>query len=184
MTARRVSDAEGLKVAERNAQPANAPTATETGTRLAAAVGNRCFARFASQAGQDAEILPSGLVHPDVQTAIDRSRSGGAPLDAGTRTRVAEALGDPLDDVKVHTDSTAAALARSVDARAFTTGSDIYFGAGEYRPQEAAGAHLLAHELTHVVQQRGGPTSGPLTVTEPGDTHELEAEAVADELGG
>jgi hypothetical protein len=123
-------------------------------------------------------------VHPDVQAAIDQTRGRGSALDTQTRAQVGGALGDSFSDVSIHTDATAAALARSVDARAFTTGSDIYFGAGEYRPGDATGTRLLTHELTHVVQQRGGPTSGPLTVTEPGDAHEVEAEAVADELGG
>jgi hypothetical protein len=82
----------------------------------------------------------------------------------------------------VHTDPTADTLARAVSARAFATGSDIYFAAGEYQPGTAAGDRLLAHELTHVVQQRGAPTSGPLTVTQPGDAHEREADAASADI--
>jgi hypothetical protein len=73
-------------------------------------------------------------------------------------------------------------LTRSVSARAFTTGADIYFGRGEYRPGTSAGDELIAHELTHVVQQRGASASGPLSVTEPGDALEAEADAAAREL--
>jgi hypothetical protein len=92
---------------------------------------------------------------------------------------VGAALGDSLADVRVHTDDGAAALARSVSARAFTVGSDIFFGPGEYQPATPAGRELLSHELVHVVQQRGAPRSGPLTVSQPGDALEREAEDVA-----
>jgi hypothetical protein len=84
--------------------------------------------------------------------------------------------------VRVHTDDTAAALNRSVSARAFATGTDVYFGPGEYRPGSAEGDKLLAHELAHVVQQRGAPSSGPLQVSSPGDAVEREADAVAEGL--
>jgi len=70
-----------------------------------------------------------------------------------------------------------------VSARAFATGTDVYFAKGEYNPGSADGDKLIAHELAHVVQQRGSAVSGPLTVSEPGDTMEREADAVADELG-
>ena len=88
-------------------------------------------------------------------------------------------LGDDLGDVHVHDDAEAAGLARSVEARAFTVGSDIWFDAGEHRPGTDDGDRLLAHELTHVVQQRGAPAEGPLTVSHPGDPAEREAHASA-----
>jgi uncharacterized protein DUF4157 len=167
---------------ERLEQPdlATTPAPPPAALRLAAAVGNRSFAQLARHG---VGILPSGRVHPDVQACIDRRRGGGAPLDATTRTEMATVLGDSLADVRVHADAEAGTLARSVDARAFTTGSDIFFGASEYRPSEPAGKHLLAHELTHVVQQRGAPVSGPMEVTQPGDAYEIAADAVADGLG-
>lgn len=180
----RTGERPGHEEQERGAPDARAPDAArpaDATKRLAATVGNRGFAHLA-RAG--AGVLPSGLVHPDVQSAIDSMRGSGAALDARTRTHVGSALGDDLADVRVHTDSAAGGLARAVEARAFTTGSDIFFGAGEYRPGDHGGDSLLAHELTHVVQQRGGPTSGPLRVTEPGDAQESEADGVADELSG
>jgi hypothetical protein len=148
---------------------------------LAAAVGNAAFGRLA-RAG--AGLLPGGRVHADVERALTARRGQGRALDTATRERVGEHLGDPLDDVRVHDDTAAAELARSVSARAFTTGSDVYFAEGEHRPGTGEGDRLLAHELTHVVQQRGAPTSGPLTVSDPGDALEQEAEAASRELSG
>jgi Domain of unknown function (DUF4157) len=160
-----------------------APTPSHAGdnqlSNLTSAVGNVAFSAFA-RAG--AGLMPEGLVHPDVEQAIARKRGAGSPIDRAVRDRAASALGDPLSDVTVHTDSGADALTRAVSARAFTTGTDIYFGRGEYRPGTSAGDELIAHELTHVVQQRGSRTSGPLTVTEPGDALEAEADAAAREL--
>ena len=124
-------------------------------------------------------ILPGGRVHPDVTAQIAAARGGGTQVDAGVRDDLSSRLGDGLGDVRVHTDALADSLARSVQARAFTTGADIFFGAGEYRPASAEGRELLAHELTHVVQQRGLPTSGEMVVTDPGDAQEAEAERVA-----
>jgi hypothetical protein len=146
---------------------------------LASAAGNAAFGRLA-RAGSG--LLPGGRVHPEVEGAIASRRGSGRPLDGGTRERVSEKLGDPLADVRVHDDAAASDLARSVSARAFTTGTDVYFAEGEYRPGTSDGDRLLAHELTHVVQQRGAPTSGPLTVSEPGDALEAEAEASADDI--
>ena len=146
---------------------------------LTSAVGNVAFSAFA-QGGEG--LLPDGRVHPEVEQAIARTRGLGTPIDRNVRDRAASVLGDPLDDVHVHTDASADAMARSVSARAFTTGADLYFARGEYRPGTSAGDELIAHELTHVVQQRGASTSGPLTVTEPGDALEAEADAAARDL--
>ena len=66
-------------------------------------------------------------------------------------------MGLDLSDVQVHTGGQAADLTRRVSARAFTLGSDIYFGAGEFAPESFEGKKLLAHELTHVAQQRSAP---------------------------
>ena len=154
-------------------------TAADPVLALASAVGNHRFADIA-QAG--AGILPDGRAHPDVEATIARTRGAGRSLDATQRRRFGEALGDDLSDVRVHTDATADALARSVQARAFATGADVYFAAGEYRPGSPSGDGLLAHELIHVVQQRGASTTGPLRVSRPGDAAEREADAVSDEL--
>ena len=149
--------------------------------RLASSVGNRAFAALARQ-GEG--ILPDGRAHPDVEAAIAASRGGGRALDGAVRERLAPGLGDPLTDVRVHEDPDADHLARAVSARAFAVGSDLFFAEGEHRPGTSEGNRLLAHELTHVVQQRGAPTSGPLSVSQPGDALEREADRAADELAG
>ena len=95
--------------------------------------------------------------------------------------RLGGSLGD-LSDVRVHTDDTADQLNRSVSARAFATGTDVYFSKDSYNPGTADGDRLIAHELAHVVQQRGAANAGPLTVSQPGDALEREADDVADSI--
>lgn len=124
-------------------------------------------------------ILPGGVVHPDVEAAIKASQGQGRPLEPGVRETLEERLGAPLDDVRIHTDAQAAALARSVSARAFTVGSDIYFSDNEHQAGGSEPSALVAHEVAHVLQQRGAAPAGPLTVTQPDDPTELEAEAIA-----
>ena len=67
----------------------------------------------------------------------------------------------------MRTDDTAERLDRSVSVRAFATGTDVYLAKGEYSPGSADGERPIAHELAHIVQQRGAPSSGPLTVSNP-----------------
>lgn len=162
-------------------EPPQATSETSGAERLASAVGNEAFARVAAEG---AGILPDGRVHPVVESTIARTRGGGHPLDPSSRERFGGALGDSLADVRVHNDDAADALATSVSARAFTTGSDIYFARGEHQPGSSDGERLLAHELTHVAQQRDASSSGPLVVSNPGDALESEAERSADELVG
>src|SRR5262249_14879799 len=105
-------------------------------------------------------------------------RGGGSALDNTVSQTLNSSHGD-LSDVRVHTGDNAAALARAVSARAFTVGSDIFFGAGEYQPGTPGGHELIAHETAPGIQQRGAPMSGPLTVSQPGDALEREAESFA-----
>jgi hypothetical protein len=168
-------------VAEYEARSEQGSRRDQRPVELASAVGNRAFTLLARN---EAGIMPDGTVHPDVEAAIGLARGGGTGLDESTRERFGPSLGDQLTDVRIHADAGADALARSVSARAFTTGSDIFFATGEYRPGSSDGNRLLAHELTHVVQQRGAPTSGPMLVSDPGDALEIEAESVARDLSG
>jgi hypothetical protein len=149
--------------------------------RVASSIGNRAFAELARH-GEG--ILPDGRAHPDVERAIATKRGGGRGLDPGVRERMSPGLGDDLGDVRVHDGPDADALARSVQARAFAVGPDLFFAEGEHRPGTADGDRLMAHELTHVVQQRGAPADGPLTVSQPGDASEREADRAADDLAG
>jgi Domain of unknown function (DUF4157) len=87
--------------------------------------------------------------------------STGQPLDAGTRAFMEARFGHDFSRVQVHCDARAAESADAVKARAYTVGDDIVFGRGEYAPSTAKGRRLMAHELTHVVQQWSS-ISGPM----------------------
>lgn len=89
----------------------------------------------------------------DAIAHLQRSPSHGKPLPLPTRTRYESAFGRSFAHVRVHTRQEAADLNQALQAHAFTRGSDIYFARGQYDPSSASGQHLLAHELTHVVQQ-------------------------------
>jgi hypothetical protein len=161
----------------------SAPPVASPVESLASQVGNHAFGQVIGRMQGDG-IMENGAVHPSVEAAISSSRGSGTSLDAGVASKFGPQLGDALSDVRVHADSTSDALARSVSARAFATGTDLYFASGEYKPGTSSGDSLLAHELTHVVQQRGAPTSGPMTVSQPGDAMETQADAVARDLAG
>ena len=116
----------------------------------------------------------------DFHSALSRS-GGGAPLAAHTRTMMEDRFGHNFDDVRIHSDGAAAEAARNIHAHAFTTGRDIYFGQGRYEPHTIGGQKLLAHELTHVLQQRQGvvqPGLKSLNATAHDDVFEREAEHV------
>lgn len=87
---------------------------------------------------------------------LNSSKGGGAPLPADTREKMESGFGTDFSKVNIHTDKDAVEMNEQVGARAFTHGNDIYFNKGEYQPNTSGGDHLLAHELTHTVQQGGG----------------------------
>ncbi len=90
--------------------------------------------------------------------SIASSRGNGAAMDRQTQSSMSSRFGVDLSGVNIHTDEESAGLNRELGAKAFTTGRDIYFNAGQYRPGTDDGMHLLAHELTHVIQQQAaGP---------------------------
>jgi hypothetical protein len=114
---------------------------------------------------------------------------GGQPLDAPVREDMEGRFGTGFGDVRVHTGDSAHASAKQVNAHAFTVGSDIVFQRDRYDPTSTAGRTMLAHELTHVVQQRSGPvdgtpTGGGFRMSDPSDRFEREAAANADRLVG
>jgi len=94
-----------------------------------------------------------GAIAPDVERSIEGARAGGKALDAGVRASMEPAFGADFGGVRVHTGSESHQLNQSLQSRAFTTGPDIFFRRGEYQPDSGGGQELLAHELTHVVQQ-------------------------------
>ncbi|MEH1828104.1 MAG: DUF4157 domain-containing protein [Nostoc sp.] len=91
----------------------------------------------------------------DLETSIQQERGGGQPLSDDIRQPMEQSFGTDFSGVKIHTDSRSDQLNQSIQARAFTTGQDIFFRQGEYAPESYGGKELLAHELTHVVQQNG-----------------------------
>ncbi|MFI9386608.1 DUF4157 domain-containing protein [Kutzneria sp. NPDC052558] len=106
-------------------------------------------------------------------------QSPGQPLDTDTRSTMAARFGQDFGDVRVHTDAAAAASAKALGARAYTVGRHIAFNADSYAPGTPTGKRLLAHELTHVVQQRSAQPRHDLAVSRPDDPAEVEARAVA-----
>lgn len=92
------------------------------------------------------------------ESRLSSSKGGGSGMDDQTRSQMESAFGADFSSVRIHTDSNAASLNNQVQAHAFTHGRDIYFNEGTYKPQSRTGTRLLAHELTHVVQQGGAQT--------------------------
>jgi Domain of unknown function (DUF4157) len=110
----------------------------------------------------------------------------GRPLDASSRAFMESRFGRNFGSVRIHTDAAAARASRMMSAEAFTVGGDIHFAEGRYRPDTLPGRRLLAHELTHTVQQ-GGASTGAIArssdaISHPHDASEREAESVADRV--
>gem|GEM_PF-4365414 len=93
----------------------------------------------------------------DFESQLSSSRGGGTPMASGTQSEMEGHFDSDFSGVRVHTDANAVQMSQDIGARAFTHGSDIYFNQGEYSPDTSSGKHLLAHELTHTVQQGASP---------------------------
>ena len=122
-------------------------------------------------------------VLPAVHEALS---SGGQPLNADVQASMESRFGTDFSQVRVHTDGQAAESAQAVSALAYTVGDDVVFGKGQYQPETSEGQKLLAHELTHVVQQRQALSPVPQhkalsthTVSRPSDPLEQEADSAA-----
>jgi Domain of unknown function (DUF4157) len=98
--------------------------------------------------------VPARSSPPHLELSIHQSRGGGQPLPDPIRGTMERAFGADFSGVRIHADAGSDELARSIQAEAFTTGRDVYFRRGAYEPRSRGGQKLLAHELTHVVQQR------------------------------
>jgi hypothetical protein len=142
-------------------------------------IGNRAVQRLLAQ-------RDDGGLQLDDETAgrINEDRGGGQGLDAGLQEQMGAALGHDLSGVQVHTDTRADTLSRELNAEAFTTGQDVFFRQGAYDPGSGSGRELIAHELTHVVQQGTGAVSSAqgMTVNPPDDLYEQEADSVAQQV--
>ncbi|MFF3941426.1 eCIS core domain-containing protein [Streptomyces phaeofaciens] len=151
---------------------------------LQRSAGNAATARaLREERKRPATERPTAQTEP-AQATVQRSsvhqvlKGAGQPLDAGTRADMEARLGADFSDVRLHTGSVAQRSAAEIGARAYTSGSHIVLGAG------GTDRHTLAHELTHVIQQRRGPVTGTdhgdgLSVSDPSDRFEREAEANA-----
>lgn len=97
----------------------------------------------------------AGTASQTLSQQINSSKGGGSAMDKGTLTFMESRFGVDFSDVKIHTDTHAVQMSRDLNAQAFTVGHDIYFNEGKYNPTQTSGKHLLAHELTHTIQQKG-----------------------------
>lgn len=166
---------------------------------LQSTVGNRTVVQLMREAGDpwlaEKHQHSAGCGHQQASPAVQRSgqgeeeavqrssvpevlRGAGRPLDTTTRTDMQNRMGADFSDVRVHDDAAARASAAEIGARAYTSGNHIVLGAG------GADKHTLAHELTHVIQQRQGPVAGTvgasgLKMSDPSDRFERQAEANA-----
>jgi len=124
-----------------------------------------------------AESAAPAIAPPIVHDVLS---STGQPLDQRTRAFMEPRFGQDFSSVRVHSDGKAAESARAVNAQAYTVGNKIVFGDGQYPCSTFAGQQLLAHELAHTLQQKSLPySSEPLTITNPGDNAEREADRAA-----
>lgn len=127
-----------------------------------------------------------GLAAPQVQAVQDAASSSGQALPSRARGEFERSLGVDLSGVRLHVGEASARAADLLHARAFTSGQDIHFNAGQYRPGTRAGDDLLAHEVAHTVQQGPG-ARGPTATSEvsrPGDRHERAAHGFVDAWRG
>ncbi|MGQ4489479.1 DUF4157 domain-containing protein [Streptomyces sp. SAS_281] len=127
------------------------------------------------------EAEPRSPVHDVV------SSGGGTPLDTETRVDLENRMGADFSDVRIHNDSAAHESAKGVGAHAYTVGNNVVFQRDAYDPSSPQGRTTLAHELTHVIQQRSGPVEGTeapggIRVSDPSDRFEREAVANADRV--
>ncbi|MER8044690.1 DUF4157 domain-containing protein [Streptomyces sp. NPDC094032] len=166
----------------RPAGPPQGAVSPRNAAELQGSIGNAAVARAVRRA-QDREPDLDGQQEAPARPSLvhDVLRRPGRPLGEPLRAEMEARLGADFSDVRVHTGATAQRSAAEIGARAYTSGRDVVIGAG------GADKHTLAHELTHVVQQRGGPVPGTdngagLSLSDPSDAFERAAEANADRV--
>ncbi|MCD9576665.1 eCIS core domain-containing protein [Flavobacterium soyae] len=102
-----------------------------------------------------AKLKESNSVNEKVESNLSSSKGGGNAMDKNTKREMESGFGADFSGVNIHTDSRAVQMSEELGAQAFTHGSDVYFNKGKYNPDSKEGKHLLAHELTHTIQQTG-----------------------------
>jgi hypothetical protein len=164
--------------ASESERPARPGPGVATALYLQQQVGNRAVQRLLAQRkGKESFDL-------DDETAgrINRACGGGRPLESAVQEQMSAAMGYDFTGVRVHTSPESDDLNRQLSARAFTTGQDIFVRQGDYAPHSSSGRELIAHELSHVVQQSTGRVGGSgvrMTVRLAGDAFEHEADTLA-----
>ncbi|MGH2719268.1 MAG: DUF4157 domain-containing protein [Actinomycetota bacterium] len=166
------SEAAVPPVAERAKARASGPAAEVL--RLQRAAGNASVAGLLSGEQETGSPVKDVVGH-----------GGGRALPDGVRAAMEHRLGADFSGVRVHDDAAASRSAQAVQAHAYTVGNDIVFQSGTYQPESPTGQRMIAHELTHVVQQRSGPVDGSpaeggIKLSHPDDRFEQAAEASAD----
>jgi hypothetical protein len=121
--------------------------------------------RRVQRVGGDPASMEGGDAAPEFESSVQTAAGKGNPLPESVRTEMEAAFGRDFGGVRVHADGQANALNRQVQALAFTTGPDIFFREGQYAPGSATGKEVLAHELTHVVQQGAASAKPAKTAT-------------------
>ncbi len=89
----------------------------------------------------------------EIESRLKKTKGGGNPMSKAIKLEMENAFGADFSTIRIHTDSNAVSMCQEMKAQAFTNGNDIYFNKGKYNPNSAAGKQLLAHELTHTIQQ-------------------------------
>lgn len=135
--------------------------------RMADFVMRKAYSGLPTEMPSSSSVLPpmisrrassstSGVaVDSATESGIHASRGGGQPMPTALRSQMESGFEADFSGVRLHTGSAAEAMSNDLSAKAFTYGNDIYFNRGQYSPDTTAGQHLIAHELTHVVQQSG-----------------------------
>ncbi|MGR0219708.1 eCIS core domain-containing protein [Agromyces sp. ZXT2-6] len=172
-----IDPAVSRRATEAAREASGAASAAGLAARRADVIGTAGMLRLQRDAGNGAV---SDLVEEQRSPVHDVVSSGGEPLEPSVRTDMEARMGHDFGDVRVHTDAAASASAKSVGAHAYTVGRDVVFQRDAYDPSSQAGRTTLAHELTHVVQQRSGPVDGTpagggVSVSDPGDRFERAA---------
>lgn len=154
-----------------NAQPGDVLSAQQQ-------VGNQVVQRAIDHGKRRNSVTDDkGNLNSDLSKEIQGKRGSGSPLPDGIRKEVSKKFGRSFGDVRVHTDDKADKLSRTISARAFTIGSDIFFKSGVFNPGSSQGRETLIHELTHVVQQSGAKSAGStLKLGAPDTAMEKEAD--------
>lgn len=155
---------------------------------LQRAVGNGAMGRVLQRQGADGHGGTENAEEEESRSSVHQVvASGGEPLDTETRVDMEARLGADFSGVRIHTGSEAGDSAKKLGARAYTAGDHVVFQRDAYEPSTEAGRTLIAHELTHVIQQRSGPVDGTETadgvrVSDPSDRFEREAAANAERV--